>query len=93
MVRFFNPDSYFRARNEVSYVRADGSLRRIDRVVEFADEIWVLDYKTGEAESAEALLDRYRAQVEEYRLAVSTLMPGKPVRSGLITADGELLTL
>ncbi len=93
LVRFFNPDSYFRARNEVSYVRADGSLRRIDRVVEFADEIWVLDYKTGEAESAEALLHRYRAQVEEYRLAVSTLMPGKPVRSGLITAHGELLTL
>ena len=90
---FFNPDIYLRARNELSYVRADGSLRRIDRVVEFADEIWVLDYKTGEQESVEALLARYRVQVEEYRQAVSTLMPGKPVRSGLITAEGDLLKM
>ncbi|HYP67953.1 MAG TPA: UvrD-helicase domain-containing protein [Thiobacillaceae bacterium] len=89
--RFFDPDCYIQARNELSYLRADGSLRRIDRVVEFADEIWVLDYKTGEQESAEALLARYRAQVEEYRHAITALMPGKAVRSGLISADGDLL--
>ncbi len=91
--RFFNPDSYLQARNELSYVRADGSLRRIDRVVVFADEIWVLDYKTGEQESAAVLLARYRAQLEEYCQAVATLMPGRPVYSALITADGHLLKI
>jgi ATP-dependent helicase/nuclease subunit A len=89
--RFFNPSIYVQARNELSYVQADGSLKRIDRVVEFADEIWVLDYKTGDEENAEALLGRYRSQIEEYRQALSRLMPGKPVRSGLITANGGLL--
>jgi ATP-dependent helicase/nuclease subunit A len=91
--RFFNPERYLQARSELSYVRADGSLRRIDRVVEFPDEIWVLDYKTGEPESAEALLARHRTQLEEYSLAVAALMPGKPVRAGLITAAGDVLKI
>ncbi|MBL0038886.1 MAG: hypothetical protein IPP36_10240 [Nitrosomonadales bacterium] len=31
----------------MSYVNARDELRRIDRLVEFDDEVWVLDYKTG----------------------------------------------
>jgi ATP-dependent helicase/nuclease subunit A len=89
--RFFNPDHYLHAFSELPYVSADGELRRIDRVVEFPEEIWVLDYKTGEA-AASADLARaarpYRKQLESYRLAVSELMPGKPVRSALVFPGG-----
>jgi ATP-dependent helicase/nuclease subunit A len=92
LARFFNPANYRKATNELSYVRADGSLRRIDRVVEFADEIWVLDYKTGEEDEATKLLARYRSQLEEYRLAVARLMPDRPILGGIITSTGDLLS-
>ena len=91
--RFFDPSKYVNARNELAYVSADGELRRIDRLVEFADDIWVLDYKTGDAVDAdnlEAAARPYRKQLEDYRVAISELMPGKPVRSALIFAGGLL---
>ena len=66
---------------------AAGELRRIDRVVELADEIWVLDYKTGDAPQA---IGRYRAQLEAYRQAMAALAAGKPVRAALILAGGHL---
>ena len=89
--RFFDPGSYVRAFNELPYVAADGELRRIDRVVEFADEIWVLDYKTGEAarESDLGTAARpYLKQLAVYRAAVTELFPGKPVRSALVFPGG-----
>jgi ATP-dependent helicase/nuclease subunit A len=85
--RFFNPAQHLSARNEVAYVDAAGELRRIDRVVEFADEIWVLDYKTGDAPQA---MRKYRAQLDAYRRAIATLAAGKPVRAAVILAGGHL---
>ncbi len=32
------------------YINAKGALKRIDRLVEFDDEVWVLDYKLGDGE-------------------------------------------
>jgi ATP-dependent helicase/nuclease subunit A len=85
--RFFDPSQYLSAQNEVAYVTAAGELRRIDRVVEFADETWVLDYKTGDAPQAAG---RYRAQLDAYRQAMVSLFPGKPVRAALVFAGGHL---
>jgi ATP-dependent helicase/nuclease subunit A len=89
--RFFNPDDHLRAFNELQYVSANGELRRIDRVVEFSDEIWVLDYKTGETTGTADLrlaARPYLKQLTDYRAAVSELLPGKPVRSALIFSGG-----
>jgi len=94
--RFFDPGQYLSARNELSYVSEDGELRRIDRVVEFAEDIWVLDYKTGDVadpDNLEAATRPYRAQLDEYRAAISKLMPGKPVKAALIFAGGLLFEL
>jgi ATP-dependent helicase/nuclease subunit A len=85
--RFFDPTQYLSARNEVAFVGAGGELRRIDRLVEFADEIWVLDYKTGDAPDA---LGRHRVQLDVYRQAMATLAAGKTVRAALILAGGHL---
>jgi ATP-dependent helicase/nuclease subunit A len=85
--RFFDPAQYLSARNEVAYVDAGGELRRIDRVVEFQHEVWVLDYKTGDAPQA---VGRYRAQLDAYRKAIATLAAEKPVRAALILAGGHL---
>ena len=55
--------------------------RRLDRVVEFDSETWVLDYKRplggGDFEA-------YRAQVRDYIDLLVPLYPGKSVRGGLI---------
>ncbi len=87
--RFFDEEHYLAAANEVAYVNAAGQLRRIDRMVEFDDEIWVLDYKTGDNT---AVLS-YSAQLEEYRAAMQAIYPQKAVRCALILADGQLVAM
>lgn len=84
--RFFDPHHYLGACNEMPYVNAGGELKRIDRLVEFADEVWVLDYKLGDGEQAA----RYRAQMREYREAMQSAYPGKQVRCALLFAGGVL---
>ncbi len=59
---------------------------RIGCLVEFDDEVWVLDYKLSDAEDAA----RYRAQMQEYRAAMQAVYAGKTVRCALLFADGVL---
>ena len=84
--RFFDPHLYRSANNEMPYVNAQGELKRIDRLVEFEDEVWVLDYKLSDAEDAV----RYRAQMLDYRDAMQSVYAGKKVRCALVFADGTL---
>jgi len=83
---YFDPQHYRSACNEMPYVDAQGELKRIDRLVEFDDAVWVLDYKLGSSEDAA----RHRAQLEEYRSAMRTVYADKPVRCALVFADGTL---
>ena len=89
LARFFKTEQYLRAMNEVSYVDDAGNVHRIDRLVEFDDARWVLDYKTGDAPGDVALLAAYDAQLLAYREAISRMYPHKPVRALLIFANGE----
>ena len=86
LARFFDAKQYRSARNEIPYINAKGELKRIDRLVEFDDEVWVLDYKLGDSEDAA----RYRVQMQEYRTAMQTVYVGKAVRCALVFADGVL---
>jgi ATP-dependent helicase/nuclease subunit A len=86
LARFFDAQQYQHASNEMPYINAKGELKRIDRLVEFDNEVWVLDYKLGDSEDAA----RYRAQMQEYRVAMQSVYAGKPVRCALIFADGVL---
>ncbi len=83
--RYFDPMQYRSAHNEMPYVNAKGELKRIDRLVEFDDEVWVLDYKSGESERAE-----YRTQMMEYRAAMQAVYAGKIVRCALLLESGVL---
>jgi ATP-dependent helicase/nuclease subunit A len=85
--RFFDPEKYHCACNEMPYVNAQGELKRIDRLVEFDDEVWVLDYKTA----AKPEVAPYRTQMLEYRAAMQAVHNGKMVRCALLFADGVLL--
>jgi ATP-dependent helicase/nuclease subunit A len=86
---FFDPSGYLRAFNEIAFALPDGSVGRIDRLVEMPDGLWILDYKSGRPEAA--LLEGYHSQLEGYRSAVMALFPGKAVRCGLVFGGGELL--
>ncbi|MGA9666127.1 MAG: UvrD-helicase domain-containing protein [Gallionella sp.] len=86
LARFFDSRQYRSASNEMPYVNASGELKRIDRLVEFDDEVWVLDYKLGDSED----VSRHRAQMMEYRTAMQAVYAGKTVRCALVFADGVL---
>ncbi len=86
LARFFDAQRYQNACNEMPYINANGELKRIDRLVEFDNEVWVLDYKLGDSEDAA----RYRAQMQEYRAAMQSVYAGKTVRCALVFADGVL---
>jgi ATP-dependent helicase/nuclease subunit A len=91
--RFFNPKQYQSSHNEYAYLRADGSTHRIDRLVVFEDEVWVLDYKTDQQISANELISRHREQLAEYRSAMQCCYPAHKVCCGLITSVGELVVV
>jgi len=84
--RFFDNSQFQSAHNEMPYVNALGELKRIDRLVEFESEVWVLDYKTSSSHDPSP----YRVQMVEYRKAIQNVFPGKIVHCGLIFLDGTL---
>jgi ATP-dependent helicase/nuclease subunit A len=86
---FFDPARYLRAWNELALADADGTVLRLDRLVELEDAHWVLDYKSSGALTDR--LDDYRAQVAAYCRAVAAIFSEKPVRGALIFADATLL--
>ena len=86
LARFFDAKQYRSASNEMPYINSKGELKRIDRLVEFDDEVWVLDYKLGDSEDAA----RYRVQMQEYQTAMQSVYAGKAVRCALVFADGIL---
>ncbi|MHB8914486.1 MAG: UvrD-helicase domain-containing protein [Thiobacillus sp.] len=95
LTRFFEPSHYLRAHNELTILDEEGATQRLDRVVEFDDEVWVLDYKTGtEAlhETHASLQTRHGAQLARYTDLLAKLHRDKPIRAALILADGQIIT-
>ena len=92
--RYFDPAAYVRAANELPFVTDTGEHLRIDRLVEFADEVCVLDYKTGtQAGVDDALLAEYRIQVSGYCRHMARAFPGKRVHGVIIFAGGGSVTI
>ncbi len=96
LARFFDPVQYRHAHNELALLDADGRVQRLDRVVEFDDAVWLIDYKTGEDSCGlpdAQLAERHRPQLNGYRSLLAGLYPGKPVHAALLLADGRLVDL
>ncbi len=73
---------------ELELVDADGSLLRVDRLVERDDALWIVDFKwrVGEVERA-----AYDDQVRRYARVLRAIRGDKPLRMCLVTANGDLL--
>ena len=96
LARFFDPARYRRARNELALLDADGRAQRLDRVVEFDDAVWLIDYKTGDDSrmlSDAQLAERHRPQLAGYRALLAGLYPGTPVHAAVLLADGRLIQM
>lgn len=94
--RFFKPDHFLRARNEMEIIDSEGNAWRLDRVVEFDSEVWVLDYKTG----ADALLETdntlqqiHGDQLARYTRLLAKLHVNKSIHAALVLADGRLIPI
>jgi ATP-dependent helicase/nuclease subunit A len=73
---------------ELELVAADGELLRVDRLVELDDALWIVDFKWRVTDAERG---PYEAQVRRYADVLRAIRPDKPVRLGLVTAEGELL--
>lgn len=87
--RFFAPQHYRRAWNEVELVDAAGALLRIDRLVERDEAFWVLDYKSSRPDGPR--MAAYREQVSGYCRVVSGVFRDRVVRGALIFADASFV--
>lgn len=96
LAHLFDPAQYRRAHNEWALLDADGRLQRLDRVVEFDDAVWLIDYKTGGDSRSlpdAQLVERHQPQLAGYRMLLAGLYPDKPVHAALLLADGRLIPM
>jgi ATP-dependent helicase/nuclease subunit A len=94
LAHLFDPTGYRRAHNELVLLDGSGRLQRLDRVVEFDDAVWLIDYKTGDDSRTlddAHLAERHRPQLAGYQALLAALYPGKPVHAALLLADGRLI--
>jgi ATP-dependent helicase/nuclease subunit A len=87
--RFFNPQYFQFARNEMELVH-EGEILRFDRIVMLDDGLWILDYKRNYLPSQQ---EDYQTQLQDYRNAAAKLYPVQTINTALITVDGRLWLL
>lgn len=87
--RFFNPAQYRFARNEMDIV-VENKLMRLDRVVVYDHEVWVLDFKR---QLLATELAGYGAQLQQYCAALQVLFRQHKICAGFILADGNFVEL
>jgi ATP-dependent helicase/nuclease subunit A len=80
----------------VAYVNIRGDVKRIDRLVHFNEEIWVLDYKISLNESSllnTSKRSQYKQQLAEYKSDLQAMKIIKPIRMGIVLSSGDLIEL
>ena len=82
--QFFRGD----ALPELELVDADGQLLRVDRLCELDGALWIVDFKWRVAEAERPL---YEEQVRRYGSVLRRIRGDRPIRLGLVTAEGELI--
>ncbi|TYZ39885.1 ATP-dependent exonuclease, partial [Ralstonia solanacearum] len=90
LAQVFDPARFDVAHNEVELFSPDGALLRIDRLIERGDEVLVVDYKLRLLPVERAA---YADQLRGYAAAVAPIYPGRAVRAGVATAQGEWIDL
>ena len=90
LAHVFDPAHFDAAHNEMELFGPDGALLRIDRLIERGNDILVVDYKLRLLPVERAA---YADQLRGYVAAVAPMYPGRSVRAGVATAQGEWIDL
>jgi ATP-dependent helicase/nuclease subunit A len=90
LAHVFDPERFDAAHNEIELFSPDGALLRIDRLIERGNEVLVVDYKLRLLPVERAA---YADQLRGYVAAVTPLYPGRDIRAGVATAQGEWIDL
>ena len=90
LAHVFDPARFDAAHNEIELFGPDGTLLRIDRLIERGNDILVVDYKLRLLPVERAA---YADQLRGYVAAVTPMYPGRTVRAGVATAQGEWIDL
>jgi ATP-dependent helicase/nuclease subunit A len=90
LMHVFDPACFDAAHNEIELFAPDGALLRIDRLIERGNDILVVDYKLRLLPVERAA---YADQLRGYVAAISPMYPGRNVRAGVATAQGEWIDL
>ena len=85
--RYFNPACHVAAFNELDVATGDGMMR-FDRLVQFENEVWILDYKRNLLDSER---DAYRQQLASYQAAAGAVFAGRQINAALIMVDGRFV--
>lgn len=86
---FFDYQLYDVAHNEMEIIEGE-LLHRLDRVVVFEKEVWIIDYKRQFLKSEQ---DAYQSQLARYRNALEKVFMNKVIRTALILFSGELIKI
>ncbi len=85
--KYFQRETGRSILNEHEFVKADGSLFRMDRIVIDPNAVTIIDYKTGSAEKQ----GKYLEQVKNYMNILAELFPGKIIRGVIAYIDVKSL--
>jgi ATP-dependent helicase/nuclease subunit A len=85
--QFFDVQQFEFARNELD-LSYEGVWYRLDRIVVYQDEVWVLDYKR---QLLACEKDAYQLQLHQYASAIRKIFPEKTIRTALILANAEMV--
>jgi ATP-dependent helicase/nuclease subunit A len=73
---------------EMELISAEGELLRVDRLAEFDDALWIIDFKWRVTEAERA---QYEAQVRRYAQVLQAMRSDKRVQLALVTSEGQLI--
>ncbi len=85
--QFFSKDNnLIKVLREQEFIDIDGSLKRIDRLLIYKNEIKIIDFKTGEIEER-----KHFHQMQEYINILKKIYPEKNIKAYLLYTDNKKL--
>ncbi len=93
MRRYVDPRYYKKAWNELSCSDGRGGVKRIDRVVEFSKEVYVIDFKSGNEiyGSDMQVKSDYQSQLLTYVTAMSKIFTNKNIIGLIVSLEGKIV--
>ena len=89
--RYLTSGEWLQAWNELDIASEDGKSYRMDRLVELADHLAIIDYKLTIPEVGSEKYEKYRKQLQGYQAELTRIRKDKPNKAYLISSKGEMV--